>query len=170
VKNTDRTNQYLEHIRETHDPQLHLKTLEEELRGTMGKALGKQGEKILYNIQCMREERERYVELLETAGCTENKELLREIAMRHNHYRQKAKHARWELMVHRQAVGFIVNNHNFVVEKFPIGDPLPVENEDHEKDASSQEKTKQATNGKQQQQQQHFGDQLDWWQRIGRWK
>eukprot|EP00547_Thalassionema_nitzschioides_P015200 CAMPEP_0194249858 /NCGR_PEP_ID=MMETSP0158-20130606/21604_1 /TAXON_ID=33649 /ORGANISM="Thalassionema nitzschioides, Strain L26-B" /LENGTH=84 /DNA_ID=CAMNT_0038986495 /DNA_START=71 /DNA_END=321 /DNA_ORIENTATION=+ len=57
VKNTDINNQYLEHIRDTHDPALHVKTLEDEIRGSMGKALGKQGEKVLYFIQLMQRER-----------------------------------------------------------------------------------------------------------------
>lgn len=43
VKNTEieKNNPYLELIRDTHDPSLHLKTIEEELQGSIGKALGK---------------------------------------------------------------------------------------------------------------------------------
>ena len=58
VKNTDKTNKYLEHIRQEHDPALHIKTLEDELRGTMGKALGKQGQKVLRNIEAMKRQAE----------------------------------------------------------------------------------------------------------------
>ena len=48
VRNTTvENNKYLEHIREVHDPSQHLKTIEDELKGTIGKALGKQGEKVL---------------------------------------------------------------------------------------------------------------------------
>ena len=43
----DVTNPYLEAIRQTHDPALHIKTLEEELAGSIGQALGKQGRKVL---------------------------------------------------------------------------------------------------------------------------
>eukprot|EP00542_Grammatophora_oceanica_P013228 CAMPEP_0194037692 /NCGR_PEP_ID=MMETSP0009_2-20130614/10020_1 /TAXON_ID=210454 /ORGANISM="Grammatophora oceanica, Strain CCMP 410" /LENGTH=211 /DNA_ID=CAMNT_0038679947 /DNA_START=148 /DNA_END=785 /DNA_ORIENTATION=- len=117
-------NQYLEHIRETHDPQLHIKTLEDELKGTIGKALGKQGEKVLYHMKCMAAERGRYEELVCSKSDASSKSKLVDVAKRHNMYREEAIKARWELLVHRQAVGFIVNNHEFVHKKFPIGDAL----------------------------------------------
>ena len=74
VKNVDTTNKYLEHIRDVHDPSQHLKTLEDELRGTMGRALGKQGEKILRSLQRVEEERVKYVDLMlsiSTGSCDE---------------------------------------------------------------------------------------------------
>ena len=74
VKNTDTTsNKYLEHIRQTHDPALHLKTLEDELKGTMGPALGKQGEKVLNILNQMHEERRKVNALLTT--CCSNMNL-----------------------------------------------------------------------------------------------
>ena len=196
VKNTDTKNQYLEHIRDTHDPSQHLKTLEDELKGTMGKALGNQGQKLLQVIHRMNQERERYEGILasiyndtDAVGHSSASELrsaglpldlsemvkvsLVTIVQNHNRLRKDAITARWELLVHRQAVGFITNNHKFVDDNFPIPQVLilPGKAEDWEdyevegKDAQTkcQQAAKEAESTK-------FGDQLDWWERIGRWR
>ena len=161
VKNTHVENQYLDHIRDIHDPSLHLKTIEDELKGTIGKALGRQGEKILNFLKLMEQERQQYEILRQQQPTCDTK--LSQCAKQHNHYRKLCIHARWELMVHRQAVGFIVNNHKFVMEKFPIGDPLPEDNVVGEQGESS--KPEEVPKEKKK-----FGDQLEWWQRVGRWR
>ncbi len=202
VKNTDTTNQYLEHIRDIHDPSMQLKTLEDELKGTMGKALGKQGEKVLYYLQKMNEEREKYVKILLQMGKRANidkgqegkkdldlnlgiqldsedvealsekhKEEIYRIVQGHNQYRKDAMKARWELLVHRQAVGFITNNHRFVHEKFPIPENIvlpegfgrwsSIEGGDHGSNSSNRMREPVTRN---------FGDQLHWWESIGRWR
>lgn len=154
VKNVNgEDNTYLDHIRDLHDPSQHVKTIEDELKGTIGKALGKQGEKILAALRLMDQERRRYYELIEMHHQEENSSSqnnndsngedddekmmivtteaildhpeIRQCAERHNRYREDCLHKRWELIVHRQAVGFIVGNHQFVMEKFPIPDELP---------------------------------------------
>ena len=107
---TDKHLNYLETIRATHDPILHVKSLEDELMGTMGAALGKQADKINQHLQQMDIQKKRYHDLCQqTEPCILK---LKEIAIRHNEFREAAKTARWELLVHRQAVGFIINNHN----------------------------------------------------------
>ena len=123
VKNTQVENNYLEHIRASHDPSLHVKTIEDELKGTIGKALGKQGEKVMTYLKAMDQERQRYELLLQDHQITDQTVI--ETAQKYNEHRKKCLQARWELMVHRQAVGFIVGNHKYVVDTFPIGDPLP---------------------------------------------
>jgi len=196
VKNTDTGNQYLEHIRDTHDPSLHLKSLEEELKGTMSQALGNQGRKLLQVIHRMNEEREKYEEILasmynntDAVGHSSASELrstelpldlsemdkvtLVAIVQNHNMLKKDAITARWELLVHRQAVGFITKNHKFVDDNFPIPQVLnlPGKAEDWEgyedkgKDAQTkcQQVAKEAVS-------RNFGDQLDWWERIGRWR
>lgn len=156
VKNTDINNQYLEHIRDTHDPALHIKTLEDEIRGSMGKALGKQGEKVLYYIELMKNEREQHLKTPNDVEC----------ARRHNEYRKQALQARWELMVHRQAVGFIINNQKFVNKHFPIDDAIPMDgnisttNQDQKLNKDDVAGSKKAI----------LRDQLDWWERVGRWR
>ena len=165
VKNTKVENQYLDHIRDMHDPSLHLKTLEDELKGTIGAALGKQGEKILSTLRLMEEEKQKYYELLEDHG--PNCRVAIESAKQHNEYRQQCMKARWELIVHRQAVGFIVGNHKFVMEKFPIGDALP---EDVVEDAVDDATDDESTTKTDFTAKRKFGDQLDWWERVGRWK
>mmetsp|Transcript_13285 Transcript_13285/g.23901 ORF Transcript_13285/g.23901 Transcript_13285/m.23901 type:complete len:208 (+) Transcript_13285:3-626(+) len=162
VKNTHVENQYLEHIRDIHDPSLHLKTIEDELKGTIGKALGKQGEKVLMYARLMNDERQRYDELLEQHDGNRQHEQVQNCAKKHNQYRKDCIQARWELIVHRQAVGFIVGNHQYVTNKFPIGEALP-EDEGNETKASSSEENSNKPK-------KVFGDQLDWWQRIGRWR
>jgi hypothetical protein len=152
VKSTDVNNQYLEHIRTEHDPSLHVKTIEDELRGTMGKALGRQGEKIMFALRRMEEQRRR-LDTLE--GCNNE---IRECVILYNQFREEAKQARWELVVQRQAIGFLVNNQKVVHEKYPIGDALPLPQDDG---TLPEPKIKEK---------QEFGDQLDWWQRIGRWR
>lgn len=159
VKNTDaKSNKYVEEMRQTHDPALHVKTLEDEIRGTMGAALGKQSKKILYALKLMKTERETYEELMEQNHPVTSLEVV-ESANRYNAYRQEAITARWELMVHRQAVGFIVDNHKIVHEKFPIGERLEV----HDGGVVVEMKKKPQPPSN------HNG-QLDWWQRIGRWR
>lgn len=174
VKNTDVSNQYLEHIRQVHaDPSLQLKTIEDELKGTIGKALGKQGAKIIQFLVQMEKEQAKYTELLSSSLSSSSNESenqldretlkeLRKCAIRHNECRKLAEKARWELIVHRQAVGFIVSNHKICTETFPIGDPLPLREIDEEEN-ESQENIKNNEKKK-------FTDQLDWWERIGRWR
>lgn len=158
VKNIDVKNQYLEQIRDSHDPSMHIKTLEDELRGSIGQALGKQGEKILRALRNMREELEQYKGLLEEHPMSA--EIVIEKAKKYNFYREQAKKARWELTVHRQAAGFIVDNHNFVIKNYPISPPLP----------ETEEQIERLQNGEVQKEQQMSTGQLDWWQRVGRWR
>jgi hypothetical protein len=151
VKNTDLRNPYLDAIRRTHDPIQHIRTVEEELKGTIGRALGKQGDKILLAVQCMEEQWHEYERLLSlrlehhqgrgvtATGSTSNSStmtmlqdrnedelLLHETVRRYNHYRDQALTARWELTVHRQAAGCIVGNHQYVMQAYPIGAELDV--------------------------------------------
>jgi DNA gyrase/topoisomerase IV subunit A len=144
---------------------LHLKTIEEELQGSIGKALGKQGQKIRLYVQLMQQEYQRYETLLQQTAedqQTIRKELA-EVALAYNEHRKQAIQARWELMVHRQAAGFIVNNHQHVMEHYPIAEALPIDYDDKENLPKSESTRKEKK-------MQQFGDQLDWWQRVGRWK
>lgn len=161
VKNTDseKNNFYLDAIRETHDPSMHLKTIEDELKGTIGKALGKQGQKIHYFVKLMQDE---YLEYKDACAKNSPQERAR-AAQKFNDYRKQALHARWELTVHRQAAGFIVNNHRYVIEHYPIADAL---NETADNTTSTGKHKEDKTTPKKKQ----FGDQLDWWQKIGRWR
>ena len=155
VKNTsvEKDNPYLDLIRDTHDPSLHLKTLEDELKGTIGKALGKQGEKIQYYVRLMQQ-------VFEDEDFVENNKRARKF----NEYRKQAIQARWELTVHRQAAGFLVNNHTYVMKHYPIPEALPESETDDDLSSVKQNTATSKTKTKQ------FGDQLDWWQRIGRWR
>lgn len=195
VKKTDTSNQYLEHIRDLHDPSMQLKTLEDELKGTMGKALGKQGEKVLHHLRKMNEQKEKYEKMIEESFVMHStsedaeikntsldpnvhdlsklsecikKELFATIK-NHNRFRQDAIQARWELLVHRQAIGFITQNHRFVHEKFPIPDMLDVPSGlgEYSINGNGKEKTKVRNT---EPVKRNFGDQLDWWERFGRWK
>lgn len=110
VKNPKVKNEYLEHIRDIHDPSMHIKTIEDELKGTIGKALGKQAQKIVAAMRQMNEEYIRYKALLEDEekGYDMTSPEVVEFTKKYNFYRNQALHCRWELIVHRQAVGFIV--------------------------------------------------------------
>ena len=55
-----------------------------------------------------------------------------------------------------------VGNHKFVIEKFPIGERLYEPPEDEDEGSEAQETVAKKEPKK-------FGDQLDWWQKIGRW-
>jgi hypothetical protein len=158
VKNTTVENQYMEHIRAVHDPSMHVKTIEDEIKGTIGQALGKQGQKVLSFMQRIEQERQKYEELREQQAPASK---IIACAKEHNSFRKQGIQARWELLVHRQAVGFIVNNHKVVMDKYPIGDGLP---EEIVRDADGWEKKEPAPKPQQ------FTDQLEWWQKIGRWK
>ena len=216
--------------------------MEDELRGTMGKALGKQGEKVLAALKNVEEQRVKYDQLISTClkedldvnvvdkDATENGESKNEsdsmsiiqkisfqslpeskktqmisILLSYNKYIQDAKQARWELTVHRQAVGFIVNNHKFVQDKFPIPPQLPTPFDldeslllslndggggsrskcndgngngigaDESKSIYYQKILNQLSGKKKDVVRnepvvRNFGDQLDWWEKIGRWR
>lgn len=168
VKNTnvEKNNTYMQEIRAAHDPSMHLKTIEDELKETIGAALGKQGRKILQAMELMQACYDEYESAIaehdaQNDGGSNSKAMNRakKAAVRYNQHRQKAVTARWELQVHRQAVGFVTNNHNTVLQHYPIPDALPVDENGNE---IIQDKKQKAFD--------KFGDQLDWWQRVGRWK
>ena len=189
--NTTTDNQYLEHIREEHDPSLQLKTIEDELRGTMGRALGKQGEKIINSLNSMQQEKEKYNEILFSSlkhdnddGLPSDKKvedidkfnalslsLQKEVCIittRYNDCRDQALKSRWELLVHRAAVGFVVNNTKFVEGKFPIPDRLCSygDVDEHDLNISDQTNVTKSEVGVTR----TFTDQRDWWDLVGRWK
>lgn len=155
VKDTDLSSEYLETIRQSHDPSLHLKTIEDELKSTIGKALGRQGEKVLQAVRDMNAEFERYQQATDVR-------LIKESVQRYNDHRARALQARWELLVHRQAAGFIVDNHSTVMRHFPIPQALPENGHDgtDARESSTPRTEEPRTNS----------GQLDWWRRVGRWK
>jgi len=170
VKDTEgeKNNPYLDLIRDSHDPSLHLKTLEDELKGTIGRALGKQGEKIQYALRRMQTEYHSY-ELLQRATekglDVETNKAIVETARKFNEYRKQAIQARWELMVHRQAAGMIVDNHRFVAQHYPIPDALPMMITD-EVTAEKGTVFSANTNNDAPREANKFKDHLDWWQRF----
>jgi hypothetical protein len=164
VKNVDseKNNLYLDAIRDTHDPSMHLKTIEDELQGTIGKALGKQGQKIQYFCRLMQAAYTNYQQQGSNSSDDDDKQRRKAAAAElFNDYRRQAIQARWELMVHRQAAGCIVDNNKYVMEQYPIAQALAVHDDDG--DSNTNEKKKKVEPKK-------FGDQLDWWQTIGRWR
>jgi hypothetical protein len=163
VKNSDNSSinngVYLEAIRETHDPSRHVKTIEDELKATIGQALGRQGHKILTAVQGMADALADYEDLLQHEHERSDDDV-QACVVRYNERRREAIQARWELIVHRQAAGFIVSNHKYVMDNYPIAEALSA-------DSTKQADTK---NKKEEPPRKVFGDQLDWWQRIGRWR
>jgi len=113
----------------------------------------------------MTEARTRYLECLEARAY----EGVLELAHRHNDARKRAIEARWELLVHRQAVGFTVDNHSVVHTAFPIGEALPV-NMDEMTAVISKGDSKIVDTFSEQSPKKVWVDQLSWWQRVGRWK
>lgn len=165
VKNTNgASNKYLDRVRsEVVDPALQLKTIEDELCQAIGKALGRQGEKVLSAIREMGEERARYLKCVQDRCYDEAVDC----AQRHNEARKRAVQARWELLVHRQAVGFTVDNHSVVHTTFPISDPLPIQDVATEGQGTD---ILEDSVGVAKPEQKVWSDQLSWWQRVGRWK
>jgi hypothetical protein len=104
--------------------------------------------------------------------------LLEVIAAKYNELREHALKSRWELTVHRQAAGFIVNNYQDVDKYHPIGAKLIVDKSAVRVDGGDGARTSAAgTDGStaegttaQKSKDKKFGDQLDWWQEIGRWR
>ncbi|KAL7571200.1 hypothetical protein ACA910_008861 [Epithemia clementina (nom. ined.)] len=175
VKKTDVTNPYLELIRETHDPSMQIKTLEEELKGTIGKALGKQGQKVLYALQRLQAALREYENLLQQHNNVPNHPAVVQSAQQYNQLRQEAIKARWELMVHRQAVGLIVNNHKYVAQHYPIGDVIPIPDVNNSETTNGQTEESGSSNNRSggsdpQKPKKVFGDQLSWWQNVGSWR
>ena len=119
VQNTNIQNQYLEKMRTVHDPNQHIKTLEDELMGAMAEALKKQSDKIYIEYHQMNELLNIYLD--DSLSLKRRKDA----RIKFNECRNAAKHAKWELIVHRQAIGFRIKNHDTVNEMFPIPPPLP---------------------------------------------
>ncbi len=168
MKDTDVTNPYLDRVRsEVVDPGLQIKTIEDELCAAIGKALGRQGEKVQSAIREMKEARGQYLECLHAQAY----EGALESVHRHNNARTRAIKARWELLVHRQAVGFTVDNHTVVHTTFPIGEALP-ENMNEIRTTISKDigNSKNDDKFSEQSPKKAWGDQLSGWQRVGRWK
>ena len=151
------------------DPGLQIKTIEDELCSAIGKALGKQCDKIFLAIRDMNNEYSQYTEYIERNEL--NKAL--EYANRHNEARKRAIKARWELLVHRQAVGFTVDNHRIVHDTYPIAAALPdtmdaiqgISCLNNSNNGATDTETIQKDLTKEK-----FPDQLDWWRTRGRWK
>jgi len=162
--NNYNNNNYTEVIREAHDPSRHLKTIEDELIGTIGAALGRQGEKIKSAMQLMEREFQTYQRLVSSKNPPTDPVKVRQSAQSFNAFRDQAVKARWELMVHRQAAGFLVNNHEYVMKHFPIPEALPIS----ETGQSSNEIISNEPSSRSERHQ--LSGQLDWWQRIGRWR
>ena len=162
--NTNNNNNYIEVIRETHDPSRHLKTIEDELIGTIGAALGRQGEKIKSAMQLMEREFQTYQQLVSSQNPPSDPVKVRQSAQAFNAFRDQAVKARWELMVHRQAAGFLVNNHEYVMKHFPIPEALPITGQVQCSDKKSSSEPSYSS------EKQQLSGQLDWWQRIGRWR
>ncbi len=168
VKDTDVSSPYLERVRsEVVDPALHIKTIEDELCGAIGKALGRQGAKVLFAIDQMKEAHAQYLECIR-AQCYDKAV---RYAHLHNDARKRAIQARWELLVHRQAVGFTVDNHSVVHKTFPITGALPTIMEDISSSGGRCEEAMQVNNSIEQHcTKKAWGDQLSWWESVGRWK
>lgn len=124
--------------------------------------MGKQGDKILNAIREMKEHKLRY----EQSISEESFHDAIDFGHRYNDARERAITARWELLVHRQAVGFTIGNYSYVHNVFPIPDALKIDDLMPNDDTMQQTKPSETVKPKKEK----FGDQLDWWQRIGRWK
>ena len=166
-------NKYIQEIRTTvHDsPAMHLKSLQDELQSAVGQALGRQGAKVLRAIQAVHAIQDEYEQLLMNNNKHDphnHAHLIQQCIERHAKARQAAVQVRWELMVHRQAAGFLVNNHAVVTETFPIPGPIVPNDNDEEKSETGKGQSGIAASEASRKPQ--YGDQLDWWQRVGRWK
>lgn len=127
---------YIAKIRDmVHDsPAMHIKTLQDELQSAIGQALGKQGQKVVNAIATVLQIRMEYDAEVERMRAPHGKTAadssddhtrnLASLVERYESARRTAIQARWELLVHRQAAGMTVNNHNVVMETFPIPGPI----------------------------------------------
>ena len=158
--------------------------------GSIGSALGKQSGKIMNFTALMEKELEKYHDLMQqqyeqqivnhsdgTFDADTDTAALEEIAAKYNELREHALKSRWELTVHRQAAGFIVNNYQDVDKYHPIGAKLTVDKSAVRVNGGGDGTTSSAgtdsstvKGAAQKPEEKKFGDQLDWWQEIGRWR
>jgi hypothetical protein len=175
VKNTVVTNPYVDVVRQEVDPAAHLKTIEDELCAAIGKALGRQGEKVQRAISEMTVQHGQYMQFLHSQAYKDASES----AIRYNDARKRAIQYRWELLVHRQAVGFTVDNHSVVHKTFPIGEALSVDMDEIKSIASrvlidmnnaNNSEVENVSLDQPVKKKKVWGDQLSWWENVGRWK
>jgi hypothetical protein len=89
---------------------------------------------------------------------------------RYNVLRQSALTARWELMVQRQAAGFLVHNHAYVTQHYPIPAALPLPSHTSNGTNNNNNTPLLAAAAPPPEAPPPFQKALDWWQRVGRWK
>jgi hypothetical protein len=143
-----------------------MKSVEAELKGTIGKTLGRQGHKIVYAKQLMEKELQRYNDLIKLHSSAENAKFHPDIInASHNYheYRRQALQAPWELIVQRQAAGFVVNNHDYVSEQYPIAAALPVHDLNNESSSMDEKSIEFTSSSVENDRKVKFTDQLRWW-------
>lgn len=82
----------------------------------------------MFAVRNMEKELRIYQELfIESSSVNDDihhKRKIKDCMERYNEHRRLAIKARWELLVHRQAAGFIVRNNEYVMKHYPIADAL----------------------------------------------
>ncbi|GMH70698.1 hypothetical protein TrST_g9119 [Triparma strigata] len=167
--------QYLEAMaKATSGPQSHVKLVEEELAEEVAAALKKQSDKVLTAIakaEHLRRDVESELSELKPLKVPDLKSMCKELGLPQTgkkdslvqrclsssklssfeSARSAASHARWELLIHRQACGFVTNNNQFIETHYPIPEKITFK-KTNEPPAKV------------------FTDQLEWWQSKGRWR
>ena len=129
--------------------------MEEELHGAVAESLGRSADKVKIAMEdCKRwAEEARRLEAEGLGG-------VEEVLGRYNEARGRMERRRWELIVQRQACGFVIDNYEAIYKLFPIPDKMEVGEVRGEV---------RRVEGKEGKEKKAMG-QLSWWQSIGRWK
>mmetsp|Transcript_7495 Transcript_7495/g.9784 ORF Transcript_7495/g.9784 Transcript_7495/m.9784 type:complete len:127 (+) Transcript_7495:333-713(+) len=112
---------YMDEVAEKiEDPQATILQLQDEVQEEMAAALGRTGYKLLDALKQLEEAQAELNEHLAESKGKENESQLAEFVNKYNSCREAAVSARWELLIHRQAVGFRFQNQKYVETKYPI--------------------------------------------------
>jgi hypothetical protein len=104
--------EYMKLVQTKADPTMHIKTIEDELMDAVAGALKKTADKVQTSITAVQET----LDEMESRGMRNDADLIAQ----YKHRVVQAERMRLELIIHRQACGFQINNHAHVNKLFII--------------------------------------------------
>eukprot|EP00924_Labyrinthula_sp_SR-Ha-C_P013495 snap_masked-scaffold_5-processed-gene-4.14-mRNA-1 protein AED:1.00 eAED:1.00 QI:0/0/0/0/1/1/2/0/217 len=109
----------------TSGPASALKLLEDELVEEVAASLGRSGDKLKLSFQEMHEAHNEVLEFLNSndLNCPVIKRELNVLIGKYSTKRSQAEVARWELIIHRQSIGFRYKNVEIIEKTYPL---LPI--------------------------------------------
>lgn len=115
---SDKVSKHIESLKSSYDPSDHITKLEEELCEEMAAALGRSGSKCDHYYNALMKMEKYCEDTLQSSNFTTNEKM--QVINNFNELLVKARNAREELIIHRQAIGFVWRNQKIVEDQYPM--------------------------------------------------